>query len=78
MNFIDEVVAANPSIASSYIAGQTYEKRNLKVIVLKTPTSKRSVIIKYLVFKYFQIKSSLFYYRYGLVRFIILIMYSKL
>ena len=45
MSFIDEVVAANPSIASSYIAGQTYEKRNLKVIVLKTTTSQRKVII---------------------------------
>ncbi len=45
MSFIDEVVAANPSIASSYIAGQTYEKRNLKVIVLKTSTSKKNIWI---------------------------------
>lgn len=43
MSFIDDVVAANPTIASQYIAGQTYEKRNLKVIVLKTATSKRNV-----------------------------------
>jgi hypothetical protein len=47
MSFIDEVVAANPSIASSYIAGQTYEKRNLKVIVLKTSTSKKNIWIGY-------------------------------
>ena len=45
MSFIDDTVAANPGIASSYIAGQTYEKRNLKVIVLKTPTSKRNIWI---------------------------------
>ena len=45
MSFIDDVVAANPTIASQYIAGQTYEKRNLKVIVLNTTTSQRKVII---------------------------------
>ena len=45
MSFIDDVVAANPTIASQYIAGKSYEKRNLKVIVLKTATSKRNVWI---------------------------------
>ena len=45
MNYIDETVASKSEIASSYIAGQSYEKRDLKVIVLKTSTSKRSVWI---------------------------------
>ena len=44
-NFIDQTVLDNPSLASSYVAGQTYEKRNLKVIVLKTSTSKRNIWI---------------------------------
>jgi carboxypeptidase A2 len=45
MSFIDETVAQNPDIASSYVAGQTYQQRNLKVIVLKTSTSKRNIWI---------------------------------
>lgn len=44
-NFIDEVVRDHPNIASSYVAGKTYENRNLKVLVLKTSTSKRNVWI---------------------------------
>jgi hypothetical protein len=45
MSYIDDMVASNPSIASSYIAGQTFEKRNLKVIVIKSSTSQRKVWI---------------------------------
>ena len=44
-SFLDEVIAQNPSIASSYIAGKTHEKRNLRVLVLKTATSKRAIWI---------------------------------
>jgi len=43
--YIDEMVAANGDIASSYIAGKTFESRNLKVIVLKNASSKRKVWI---------------------------------
>ncbi len=43
VNYIDNVVAENPTIASSYVAGSTYENRQLKVIVLKTETSKKSI-----------------------------------
>ncbi len=43
--YIDEMVAANGDIASSYIAGKTFENRNLKVIVLKKASSKRKVWI---------------------------------
>ena len=42
-NFIDDIVRSNQDIASSYIAGKTYEKRDLKVVVLKTDKSKRSI-----------------------------------
>jgi hypothetical protein len=40
---LDGVVKANPSLASTYIAGQTYEKRNISVLVIKTPTKPPSV-----------------------------------
>lgn len=42
-SYIADVVSENPDLASSYITGQTYENRNLNVLVLKTPTSKRSI-----------------------------------
>jgi len=42
---LDDVVKANPSLASTYIAGQTFEKRNLKVLVLKTASATKSVWI---------------------------------
>jgi len=46
MDFIDETVASNPEIASSYVAGQTAEGRDLKVIVLNpVKTSTRSLWI---------------------------------
>ena len=46
MDFIDNTVAANPKIASSYIAGKTDEGRDLKVIVLNpTVSSTRSIWI---------------------------------
>jgi len=41
LNFIDELVDSNPDIASSYLAGRTYENRELRVLVLKTPSSSR-------------------------------------
>ena len=46
MDFIDETVASNPEIASSYVAGQTAEGRDLKVSVLNpVNTSTRSLWI---------------------------------
>ncbi len=42
---LEQVVASNNDIASSYVAGQTYENRNLTVLVLKTSESKRNVWI---------------------------------
>jgi murein tripeptide amidase MpaA len=42
-SYLDDVTKQNSDIASTYIAGQTYEKRNLRVLVLKTSTSKRNV-----------------------------------
>jgi len=44
-NFIDEVVANSPNIASSYIAGQSFENRNIKAIVFKSSTSSRGIFI---------------------------------
>jgi hypothetical protein len=44
-SYLDDVVNANSDIASTYVAGKTHESRDLKVIVLKTATSKRSVWI---------------------------------
>ena len=35
----------NPDIASTYVAGNSYQGRDLKVLVIKTPTSKRAVWI---------------------------------
>ncbi|CAF0850217.1 unnamed protein product [Brachionus calyciflorus] len=45
VNFINNIVFDNPDIASSYSAGnaKTYENRELKVLVLKTSTSVKSV-----------------------------------
>ena len=46
MSFIDQTVQSNSDIASSYIAGKSYENRLLKVIVLKpVSTSTRSLWI---------------------------------
>ncbi len=44
-NFIETTVADNRDIASTYVAGTTFENRDLKVIVLKTPTSNRAIWI---------------------------------
>jgi len=44
-NFVDEIVNSNSDIASSYLAGRTFENRDLKVLVLKTSTSSRSIWI---------------------------------
>ncbi len=43
VNYIDNIVAENANIASSYVAGTTHENRQLKVLVLKTQTSKKSI-----------------------------------
>jgi murein tripeptide amidase MpaA len=43
--FVTQTVAANPEIASKYVAGTSNEGKNLTVIVLKSKTSKRSVWI---------------------------------
>lgn len=46
MKFVDDAVAANKDIASSYIAGTTDEGRDIKVIVLNPiKTSTRSLWI---------------------------------
>ena len=37
MNFIETTVASNNDLASSYVAGQTVENRQLKVIKLRAP-----------------------------------------
>jgi murein tripeptide amidase MpaA len=42
---MDGLAAQNPDIASVYTAGLTYERRSMKVMVLKTSTSKRNVWI---------------------------------
>ena len=42
-SFINQMVQSNPDLATSYVAGNTYEKREIKVIVLKTPSSDRLV-----------------------------------
>ncbi|CAF1040372.1 unnamed protein product [Brachionus calyciflorus] len=44
-NYIDEVVAASPNIASSYVAGTTHENRIIKALVFKTATSNRGIFI---------------------------------
>lgn len=45
VNFVDQIVQKNPDIASSYLAGKTHEGRSLPTLVLKTPTSRRSIWI---------------------------------
>ena len=45
MNFINEIVANNPDIASSYVAGRTHENRDLKTLVIKTASAQRSIWI---------------------------------
>ncbi len=40
-----DVATQNADIASTYTAGQTYEKRSMEVMVLRTGTSKRNVWI---------------------------------
>ena len=42
---MNTVQAANPDIVSSYSAGKSYESRDLKVLVIKTTTSKKSIWI---------------------------------
>jgi len=42
-SWLDDIVSANPDIASTYIAGKTYENRNLKVLKLKQPSATRSI-----------------------------------
>jgi hypothetical protein len=45
MNYINEIVANNPDIASSNVAGKTHEKRDLKTLVIKTANTQRSIWI---------------------------------
>lgn len=44
-NFINEIVSSNGDIASSYLAGRTYENRDINIIVFKTATSSRSIFM---------------------------------
>jgi len=41
--YLDSIVALNPTLASTYIAGTTVENRQLKVLVLKTATSNKGI-----------------------------------
>jgi len=42
-SFIDNLVATNPNLVSSAIAGKSYEGRNLKVAIIKTASSQKSL-----------------------------------
>ena len=44
-SFIDTLVATNPNLVSSAIAGKSYEGRNLRVAIIKTAASKKKVWI---------------------------------
>jgi len=44
-NYIMTQVSANPTIASSYVAGRTSGNRDMRVIVLKTASSRRRIWI---------------------------------
>jgi hypothetical protein len=39
------MVIDHPDLASSYVAGKTEENRELKVLVVKTPSSSRAIWI---------------------------------
>ena len=43
LSFIQNIVSSNNDLASSYSTGQTFENRDLRVLVLKTSTSQKSV-----------------------------------
>lgn len=45
LSFLDDIVDANPDIASTYNAGFTIDGRQLKVLKLKTPTAGRAIWI---------------------------------
>ena len=43
MSYLDSVVNDNPTLASTYIADTTFEKRNLKVITLKSGSPSKAI-----------------------------------
>ena len=43
LSFLDTIAEENSNIASVYSAGKTFQNRDLKVIVIKSPTSSRSI-----------------------------------
>ena len=45
INFIQNIVSNNNDIATSYSTGKTFENRDLRVLVLKTSTSQKSIWI---------------------------------
>ena len=45
INFMQQTEADNPDLVSLYNAGKSYESRDLKVMVLKTATSKKGIWI---------------------------------
>lgn len=45
LSYIAKIVDENPNLASYYSVGRTYENRELRVLVLKTPTSQKAVWI---------------------------------
>lgn len=44
-NLINDLVTANPTLASSYVAGKSSEGRDMQVIVIKTANSRRKIWI---------------------------------
>ena len=42
---MEQIATQNPSIASTYSAGKTYEYREIEVLVLKTQSTKRKILI---------------------------------
>jgi len=52
MNYLDNIAAANPDLASVYTPGFSYENRAIKTLVLKTATSTKGVWLgKFLLFE---------------------------
>ena len=45
INFMETVEANNADLVSHYSAGSTYEKRDLRVMVIKTASSKKDIWI---------------------------------
>jgi hypothetical protein len=64
INYINEIVANNPDITSSYVAGKTYENRDLKTLVIKTANTQRSIWIGNKNLNFFNLKNINFVLKY--------------